>query len=84
MSNGGLFFFSHLDGTVAWKERTLRGLFLKLFYLVTVQLQHSHGIIAVPLSQLCLSPLLGKDDGSRFPACLQVHEMPKQVFSTYH
>lgn len=70
MSNGGLFiYFFHLDGRVAWRERAL-GLLLRLFYLVTVQLQQSHGVIAVPLSQLCSSPLLGKDDGSCFPHLL--------------
>lgn len=66
---GYLFNFFHLDGMVAWRERAL-GLFLRLFYLVTVQLQQSHGVIAVPLSQLCSSPLLGKDDGSCFPCLL--------------
>lgn len=64
-----IYLFIHLDGTVAWRERAL-GLFLRLFYLVTVQLQQSHGVIAVPLSQLCSSPLLGKDDGSCFPRLL--------------
>lgn len=46
------------------------GLFLRLFYLVTVQLQQSHGVIAVPVSQLCSSPLLGNDDRSCFPCLL--------------
>lgn len=63
MSNGGLFisfFFSHLDHpVVSGGEWALLSLFLRLF-LVTVRLQQSHGVIAVPLSQLCLSPLLGK------------------------
>lgn len=67
---GYLFFFIHLDRTVPWRERALLGLILRLFYLVTVRLQQSHGVTAVPLSQLCLSPLLGKDDGSCFPHLL--------------
>lgn len=46
------------------------GLFPRLFHLVTVQLQQSHGVIAVPLSQLCLSPLLGKNEGSCLPRLL--------------
>lgn len=55
---GYLFIYFPLDGTVAWRERAL-GLFLRLFYLVTVQLQQSHGVIAVPLLAALLITFAG-------------------------
>lgn len=75
MSNGGLFiylfiFFPTSMAQLHGRRGALLGLFPRLFYLVTVQLQQSHGVIAAPLLQLCLSPSLGKDDGSRFPRSL--------------
>jgi len=71
MTNGGLFIYFFSPPSHSCMEgEGFAGLFLRLFSLVTVQLQQSHGVIAVPLSQLCLSPLLVKDEGSCFPGLL--------------